>query len=87
MWHKENPGVIGSYLVFTTDCFICMAFFNSDKLWCEMWSQKFLDVKCWMPLPSPPAAETVESTNLHPPTNAAQNAQGSASGDPAAAGA
>jgi len=34
-----------------------------------------------------PTADTVESANLQPPTNAAQNAKSSASGDPAAAGA
>jgi hypothetical protein len=65
MWHKENPDVIGSYLVFTDDCFVCMAFFNSDYKWCEMWSQQFLNVKYWMPLPEAPTADNVEGANLH----------------------
>jgi hypothetical protein len=34
-----------------------------------------------------PTADNAEGANLQPPTNAAQNAQSSASGDPAAAGA
>jgi len=60
----ENPWVsvkekfpidIGCYLVFLKNCKICMAFLNTDNGWCEMWGQKFLDVKYWQKLPPSPA--------------------------------
>ena len=50
----ELPGQIGTFLVFLADCKICMAFYNSNGYWCEMWSQQFLSVKHWMVLPASP---------------------------------
>lgn len=60
MWHTKPPDVIGCYLVFTNDCYVCMAFFNSDKKWCEMWSQQFLEVKYWIPLPEAPSEKNID---------------------------
>ena len=51
---ETAPKEIGTYLVFLEDCKICMAFYNSNKQWSEMWSQQFLKVKHWQPLPTPP---------------------------------
>jgi hypothetical protein len=48
------PPNIGSYLVFLEDCMICMAFYNSNGEWIEMWSQQKLKVKRWMYLPKSP---------------------------------
>ena len=42
------------YLAFLDTCFVCMAFFNKENVWVEMWGSKPLNVKYWMPLPEAP---------------------------------
>jgi len=51
---NKLPAIIGSYLVFLKNGYICMAFYNSEKKWCEMWSQQYLDVTHWSFLLKPP---------------------------------